>query len=78
VLHPLKTLRFVGTLARDPRMPALRKILYLLVVGALLVALLVPEGMVAALVATLLPLIGPRVALPADAAVDWLLVGTAA
>jgi hypothetical protein len=78
ILHPLKTLRFVGALARDPRLSPLRKALYLLVVGVLLVSLLIPEGIVAALVAALLPIVGPIVAVPADATVDWLLLGTMA
>ena len=78
LLHPLKTLRFVGALARDPRVSLLRKTLYLLVVGVLLVALLIPEGLVAALVAALLPVVGPIVAIPADATVDWLFLGTIA
>jgi hypothetical protein len=78
ILHPLKTLRFVGALAGDPRVSPLRKALYLLVVGVLLIALLIPEGIVAALVAALLPVVGPIVAVPADATVDWLLLGTLA
>jgi hypothetical protein len=78
VLHPLKALRFVGALARDPRISALRKIAFVAVVGALLGALLVPDGAIALLVATLLPVVGPVVALPADATVDWLFLGTVA
>jgi hypothetical protein len=78
ILHPLKTLRFVGALASDPRLSPLRKALYLLVVGVLLLSLLIPEGIVAALVAALLPIVGPIVAIPADATVDWLLLGTMA
>ena len=78
VLHPLKTLRFVLALARDPRISPLGKVLYLLVIGLLLVSLLVPEGLVAALIAALLPFVGPLIALPADAAVDWLLLGAMA
>ena len=78
ILHPLKTLRFVGALAGDPRVSVLAKALYLLVVGVLLIALLIPEGIVAALVGVVLPIVGPIVAVPADATVDWLLLGTLA
>ncbi len=78
VLHPLKALRFVGALARDPRVSVLRKILFVAVVGALVGALLVPDGVIAMLAATLLPIFGPVVALPADATVDWLFIGTVA
>jgi hypothetical protein len=78
VLHPLKALRFLGALARDPRISALRKIVFVAVVGAFVGALLVPDGVIAVLVATLLPIVGPVVALPADATVDWLFIGTVA
>jgi hypothetical protein len=78
ILHPLKTLRFVGALARDPRISPLVKVLCLLVVGMLLAALLIPEGLIAAVVAALLPIVGPIVAVPADATIDWLLLGTMA
>jgi hypothetical protein len=78
VLHPFKALRFVGALARDPRISALRKVLFVAVVGALVGALLVPDGVIAVLVGTLLPVVGPVVALPADATVDWLFIGTVA
>lgn len=78
VLHPLKSLRFVWALARDSRVPLAGKALYLLVVGVLLVAVLVPEGLVAALVAGLLPVVGPLIAVPADATVDWLFFGVVA
>ena len=78
ILHPLKALRFVGALARDSRVSPLAKALYLFVVGVLLIALLVPEGIVAALLAALLPVVGPIVAVPVDATVDWLFLGTIA
>ena len=78
ILHPLKTLRFVGALARDPRISPLVKVFCLLIVGMLLAALLVPEGVIAVLVAALLPIVGPIIAVPADATVDWLLLGTMA
>ena len=78
ILHPFKTLRFVNALRRDRRISWLRKLLY---VGPLLVlvgALLLPESILAALVAVALPVVGPVVNLPADAALDWAFVGVAA
>ena len=78
ILHPFKTLRFVNALRRDRRISWLRKLLY---VGPLLVlvgALLLPESVLAAVVAVALPVVGPIVNLPADAAVDWAFVGFAA
>ncbi len=78
LLHPFKTLRFVNALRRDPRIPFLRKLLYVGPIAALLLALLMPEGIVAAAVSVLLPVIGPAISLPADAAVDWLGLSVAA
>src|SRR5258708_23107902 len=78
LFHPFKTLRFVNALRRDPRIPFLRKLLYVGPIAALLLALLMPEGIVAAAVSVLLPVIGPAISLPADAAVDWLGLSVAA
>jgi len=78
LLHPFRTLRFVNALRRDPRVPFLRKLLYVGPIAALLLALLMPEGIVAAAVSVLLPVIGPAISLPADAAVDWLGLAVAA
>lgn len=76
--HPFKTARFVNALRRDPRVSLLRKLLYLAPLLILLVALLLPEGVVAAGVALLVPFVGPLVNLPADAALDWVAFGLAA
>ncbi len=76
--HPLKTVRFVGALARDRRISWLRKALYVGPLLVLLIALLVPEGVVAAVVAVVLPFVGPAFDLPADAVVDWVALGLAA
>jgi hypothetical protein len=78
MLHPFKTLRFVNALRRDRRISWLRKLLY---VGPLLVlfgALLLPESILAALVAVALPVVGPVANLPADAVLDWAFLGVAA
>ena len=76
--HPIKTVRFVDALRRDPRISLMRKLLYLAPLLILLIALLLPEGVVAAGVALLVPLVGPLVNLPADAALDWFVFGLAA
>lgn len=78
VLHPFRALRFVGALARDPRISALRKLAFVAILGALIGALLVPDGLIAVVVSTLLPVVGPVLALPADATLDWLFIGTVA
>jgi hypothetical protein len=76
--HPVKTVRFVNALRRDKRISWVRKALYVAPIVALLIALLLPEGVVAAAVAVVLPFIGPAIDLPADAVVDWIFVGLAA
>jgi hypothetical protein len=78
VQHPVKTVRFMDALRRDPRVSGVRKLLYIGPLLLLLIALLLPEGVVAAGVALLVPLVGPLVNLPADAALDWVAFGLAA
>lgn len=78
VQHPIKTVRFVNALRRDRRISWVRKLLYIGPFLLLLMALLLPEGLIAAGVALLLPLIGPLVNVPADAALDWFALGLAA
>jgi hypothetical protein len=78
VLHPVKTLRFVNDLRQDPNIALVRKLLYLLPMLLLILAVLLPEGIIAALVAVALPVVGPAVSLPTDAVIDWALVGIAA
>jgi hypothetical protein len=78
VAHPVKTMRFINALRRDGRISWMRKLLYIGPVLILLIALLLPEGIVAAGVALLLPLAGPLVNVPADAALDWFALGLAA
>jgi hypothetical protein len=78
VQHPIKTMRFLEALRRDRRVSPMRKLLYIAPLLILLIALLLPEGLVAAGVALLIPLVGPLVNLPADAALDWVAFGFAA
>jgi hypothetical protein len=78
VLHPIKMVRFVNSLWRDPRISWIRKLLYLAPLLVLLVAVLLPEGIVATVLAGLVPILGPLVNVPADAAIDWVVLGLAA
>jgi hypothetical protein len=78
IIHPFKTLHFVSDLAKDRRISWIRKALYVVPIILLVVALLLPESLLAAVVATALPVIGPLADLPADAVVDWAFVGLAA
>jgi hypothetical protein len=78
VQHPIKTVRFLDALRRDARVSGVRKLLYSGPLVLLLIALLLPEGIVAAIVALFVPLVGPLVNLPADAVLDWFAFGLAA
>jgi hypothetical protein len=78
MLHPFKTLHFVNDLRTDRRISWLRKLLYVGPLIVLLAALLLPESILAALVAVALPVVGPIANLPADAALDWAFLGFAA
>jgi len=78
VLHPIKMVRFVNSLWRDPRISWVRKLLYIAPLLVLLVAVLLPEGIVATVLAGLVPILGPLVNVPADAAIDWVVLGLAA
>ena len=74
----VKTLRFVNDLRQDPHIALVRKLLYLLPMLLLLLAVLLPEGIIAALIAVALPLVGPAINLPTDAVIDWAFLGIAA
>ena len=78
VLHPIQSVRFMDALRRDTRISRLRKLLYLAPLLLLLVAVLLPEGIIAAAVALLVQLVGPLVNVSADAAIDWVVFGLAA
>jgi hypothetical protein len=78
VVHPIKTLRFVNDLRRDPHIALVRKLLYLLPMLLLVLAVLLPEGIIAALIAVALPVVGPVINLPTDAVIDWAFLGIAA
>ncbi|HET8909730.1 MAG TPA: hypothetical protein VFN11_22470 [Ktedonobacterales bacterium] len=78
VMHPVKMIRFVNALWRDPRISWVRKLLYLVPLLVLLVAVLLPEGIIATVLAGLVPILGPLLNVPADAAIDWVVLGLAA
>ena len=71
VEHPIKTLRFVNDLRRDPHIALVRKLFLPGLMLLLLLAVLLPEGIIAALIAGVLPVAGPAINLPTDAVIDW-------
>src|SRR5713226_7639195 len=71
-LHATKTLRLLATLVREPRIPAVRKVLFLFSVAALIVILLIPDVIDNTILGTILPFVGIFLGVPLDAGVDWV------
>jgi uncharacterized membrane protein len=71
-LHGIKTFRLLGTLLREPRIPIMRKILFLGSVGALVAILFFPDFFSETILSVVLPLIGTVLGVPLDAGVDWI------
>ena len=71
-LHGIKTFRLLGTLLREPRIPAMRKILFLGSVGALVAILFFPDLFSETILSVVLPLVGTVLGVPLDAGVDWI------
>jgi hypothetical protein len=71
-LHAIKTLRLLATLVREPRIPVMRKVLFLFSVAALLVILLIPDVIDNAILGTILPFVGIFLGVPLDTGVDWV------
>jgi len=59
----------------DGHVSFVRKIVFIVPLLVAVVALLAPETAIAAFVSTILPVVGPAVDLPADAAIDWISLG---
>jgi hypothetical protein len=78
IIHPFKAVRFMSALGRDGRVSLLRKVLYIVPILVLVVALLLPETIIADVVALALPVVGPIVDIPADGVLDWAFIGLAA
>lgn len=67
-----KTLRLAGALLGDPRVSIFRKFFFVGSLGALILLLLLPADITAEFVSNVLPVVGPALGLPADAAFDWV------
>jgi hypothetical protein len=75
--HPGKTVRLITALFRDPHVSLIRKLLFVLPLLLLFVALLVPDTLIGGLVSAVVPVVGPLVGIPGDAALDWIALGVA-
>ncbi len=70
--HIFKTLRLIGVLLLDRRVPFFRKFVFLGMVVFLLLVLFFPDLFGEAFLSTVLPVIGTVLGIPIDAGVDWL------
>jgi hypothetical protein len=70
--HGVKTFRLLGALIREPRIPVMRKVLFLGSIAALLVVLIFPDILDTTILGTLLPLVGVVLGVPIDAGMDWI------
>ncbi len=64
-LHIRKTFRLLGTLLRDPRVSFIRKALFLLAILIFGVVLIIPDSIIIAALAVILPLASPFFGIPA-------------
>ena len=69
--HFGKTGKLIGALFTDPRVPLVRKVVFLVAVVALLVALMFPDAIGELGLSAVLPLIGTVAGVPIDAGFDW-------
>jgi hypothetical protein len=71
-LHATKTVRLLATLMREPRIPVIRKLLFLGSIIVLLLILLFPDIADSVLLGAILPFVGIFLGVPLDAGVDWV------
>lgn len=71
-LHASKTLKLIGALVTDPRIPLWRKALFFGSIAGLLVILLFPDALNEFMLSTVVPLAGTVLGIPIDAGFDWL------
>ena len=71
LFHIGKTSRLAGSLLADRRISIFRKLFFLAAIGALVLALLLPESL-GAILENIIPFVGPVLGLPSDVALDWV------
>ena len=71
-LHLGKTLKLIGALLTDRRVPLWRKALFAASIGGLLVILFFPDVINEVVLSTVLPVVGTVLGVPLDAGFDWV------
>jgi hypothetical protein len=72
LMHPFKTFYLITALLVDPRVSLVRKALFVIPIALLILAVLLPESLLAGLVGLILPLVGLALDAPINAALDWI------
>lgn len=70
--HCIKTVRLLGSLLTDRRVPFLRKVLFIGSIAAVLVVLFFPDLLGEFVLSTVLPIVGTALGIPLDAGMDWV------
>ncbi len=71
-LHLGKTLKLIGALVTDRRVPLWRKALFVASIGGLLLILFFPDAINEVVLSTVLPVVGTVLGVPLDAGFDWV------
>ncbi len=77
LLHAIKTLKLVGSLMADIRIPLWRKALFFSSIAGLLVLLLFPDILNEALLSVILPIVGTILGVPLGVGFDWVVFALA-
>ena len=71
-LHFPKTLRLIGSLIADKRIPLMQKGVFFGSILLLLVVLFFPDALGEGILSTVLPVLGTLLGVPIDASIDWM------
>jgi hypothetical protein len=71
-LHAGKTLKLIGALLKDRRVPLVRKVLFFGSILFVLALLLFPDAFGEMFLSTVLPFVGTVLGVPVDAGFDWV------
>ena len=76
-LHGAKTLKLIGALLTDPRIPLWRKAFFFASIGGLAVVLFFPDAINEVFLSTIMPVLGTVLGVPLDAGFDWVVFALA-
>ena len=71
-LHVGKTLKLIGGLITDRRVPLWRKLVFFIAIGGLLAILFFPDLFSETFLSVVLPVVGTFAGVPIDAGFDWM------